>query len=79
MPLSSTEIKIEILRRGDTLAGLALKWGFSRSKLSRVVNRSGQFVYPSIRKRLARYLKVPVSDIGREPQKVVPKQVKKAA
>jgi lambda repressor-like predicted transcriptional regulator len=79
MPLSPVEIKVEILKRGDTLAGLAKRWGTSRSKLSRVVNRSGQFVYPHIRRKLARYLKVSISEVGREPQKIVPKQAKKAA
>ena len=79
MPLSSIEIKVEILKRGDTLAGLAKRWGASRWVLSRVVNRSGQFVYPSVRRKLARYLKVPVSDVGREPQKASPKGQAKAA
>ncbi len=79
MPLSPGEIKQQIWGRGHTVAVLASKWGVSKSKVSRVINRSGQFVYPHIRKKLARYLKVPISEVGREPQKVMPKSAKKAA
>lgn len=79
MPLSPVQIKVELLNRGDTIAKLARRWGTSPWVVSRVIHRRGQFVYPEVRKKLARYLKVPVSEVGREPQKVEPKGQAKAA
>jgi len=76
MPLSPVQIKTEMLNRGDTIAGLARRWKTSPTKVSRVVHRHDGFVYPEIRKKLARYLRVPVSEVGREP---VPKTEAKAA
>lgn len=66
MKLTSTEIKIELLKRGITSSDLARKWEIPKENLSRVINRTPGFVFPEIRKRLARFLKVPVSAIGRE-------------
>lgn len=67
MPLSPLEIKMEMLRRGDTVAGLARKWGTTSEVVSRVVHRREPFVYPEIRQKLARYMRVSVSEVGREP------------
>jgi transposase-like protein len=79
MPLSAVEIKKQILDRGDTVADLARRWGTSRTIVSRVIHRNSESVYPEIRKKLARYLKVPVSEVGREPQKQAVKTEAKAA
>ena len=79
MPLSAVQIKTEMLVRGDTIAGLARRWGTTGTILSRVIHRYGQFVYPEVRKKLARYLKVPVSEVGREPQRPAVKGEAKAA
>ena len=69
MALSALEIKVEILKRGDTLAGLARRWNTTPEIVSRVVHRRYTFVYPEIRAKLARYLGVAVSEVGREPQR----------
>lgn len=79
MPLSAVQIKTEMLNRGDTVAGLARRWGTSAGKVSRVIHRHVGFVYPEIRKKLARYLRVPVSEVGREPQKPAIKTEAQAA
>jgi len=67
MPLEPVDIKIEILRRGDTIAGLARKWGTTSEVLSRVIHRRAPYLYPEEQKKLARYLRVPVADVGRAP------------
>jgi len=66
MQLSPVEIKIRILKNGDSIAGLARQWGTSREILSRVVHRSPGTAYPELRKRLADYLNVPITKVGRE-------------
>lgn len=67
MPLEPLEIKSRIMRNGDTINGLADKWGFWPADLSKVINRRRGFVLLPIRKKLAQYLKVPVSEVGCEP------------
>lgn len=66
MPLSPVDIKKTLLERGDSVAALARRFGTEREKLSRVIHRQGQFVYPQIRRKLARYLRVPISEVGQE-------------
>lgn len=66
MPPTPLEIKIEIMRRGDTIAGLARKWGCWDNDIHRVIQRTPGRALPEVRKRLARYLGVPVAEIGRE-------------
>ena len=75
MALSPLEIKVEILRRGDTLAGLARGWQaenpdlhITEQVLSRVIHRRAPYVYPEVKQLLANYLGVDVSEVGREPQ-----------
>lgn len=70
MALSAIEIKVEIMKRGDTLAGLARKWKTTPEVVSRVIHRRYTFVYPEVRAKLAKYLGIPVSEVGREPQRV---------
>lgn len=65
MPLSPIDIKIVLLRNGDNFVKLARKWKTTPQVISRVVNRRSPFVYPEVRIRLAKYLDVPVSEIGR--------------
>ncbi len=88
MALSATEIKIKILRKGDTLAGLAREWQAARPKLviteqvlSRVIHRRAPYVYPEVRQLLADYLGVCVSQVGREaqPRKVAVEPAEAAA
>ena len=67
MPLSALEIKVRILKKGDTIAGLAREWKTTPEVISRVIHRRGYFVYPDIRSRLATYLGVHVSKVGRAP------------
>lgn len=69
MPLTALEIKIEILRRGDTIAGLARKWGCWDNDIHRVIQRTPGRALPKVRKKLARYLGVPINEIGREATK----------
>lgn len=76
MPLSPLEIKIQIMRRGDTIAGLARKWGCWDNDIHRVIQRTPGRALPDVRKKLAKYLNVPISEIGREAAK---KPKKKAA
>lgn len=71
MKLSSTEIKIRLLRRGVTAATLAEDWQIPRENLSRVINRTPGFVFPAIRQKLADFLGVPVSAVGRETSRSV--------
>lgn len=74
MALSPVEIKIKILSRGDTLAGLARRWKVenpcllvNEQMISRVIHRRAPYVYPEVRQLLADYLGVDVSEVGREP------------
>lgn len=67
MKLSSTEIKIRLLRRGKTAADLAREWDVPRENVTRVINRTPGFVFPDIRQKLAEFLSVEVSAVGREP------------
>jgi DNA-binding MurR/RpiR family transcriptional regulator len=67
MSLSPLEIKVKILKRGDTIAGLARLWGVTPEVVSRVIHRRGYHVYPEIRVKLAEYLGVSVNKVGREP------------
>lgn len=67
MPLSPLEIKVRILKKGDTIAGLAREWETTPEVVSRVIHRRGYFVYPKVRAKLAGYLGVPVEKVGREP------------
>jgi len=69
MPLSALDIKLEIMRRGDSIAGLARKWNTTPEILGRVIHRRWFFVYPEVRKRLARYLNVPVREVGQDPKR----------
>lgn len=76
MPLSAIDIKIRIMQKGDTIKGLADRWQTTPEILGRVIWRRWSFVYPDIRKKLARYLGVPVGDVGQDPKR---KPKKKAA
>jgi lambda repressor-like predicted transcriptional regulator len=69
MTLSPTEIKVKLLKNGDTIAGLAREWGTTPEVVSRVIYRRGYAVYPEVRQKLADYLGVSVSKVGREPSK----------
>lgn len=86
MPLSATDIKIKILRNGDTLAGLARKWQeehpglvVTEQVLSRVIHCRPPYVYPEVKQLLADYLRKPVAQIGRQPQPRRPKPVEEPA
>lgn len=67
MPLKPLEIKVRILKNGDSIAGLARLWGCSREVLSRVIHRYDGTYYPDVRAKLATYLNVPTASVGREP------------
>lgn len=67
MQLSPTEIKVRLLKNGDTIAGLAREWRVTPEVVSRVIHRRGYHVYPEVRQRLADYLGVSVKKVGREP------------
>ena len=69
MPLSPVEIKVELLQRGVSVADLARRWNTTREIVSRVIHRDGKYVYPEVRQRLARYLGVPVSEVGQDPKR----------
>lgn len=68
MHLSSTEIKIRLLRRGVTAAALARQWSVPPENLCRVINRTPGFVFPEIRQLLADFLGVPMEAVGRSPE-----------
>lgn len=72
-PLTPTEIKIAILERGDSIARLAERWHTTSAVLSRVIHRRGEYVYPDVRRKIARYLGVNVARVGREPNMDSPK------
>lgn len=76
MALSAIQIKMELLRRGHSVAALARKWNTTREIVSRVIHRDGKYVYPDIRRKLASYLGVKISEIGQDPKR---KPKKKAA
>ncbi len=66
MILSTTEIKIRLLKKGIKPSELARHWDIPHENLSRVIHRTHGFVFPEIRERLAQFLGVPISAIGRE-------------
>ena len=59
--MTALDIKYEIAKRGDTIKGLAARWGCSRKELSFCINRNRR--YPTLRKRLARYLGRSVEEV----------------
>ncbi|MDT5061476.1 MAG: hypothetical protein QOH63_1935 [Acidobacteriota bacterium] len=65
MPLSPLDIKISVMKNGDNFVKLARKWKTTPGVISRVVNRREPFVYPEVRIKLAKYLDVSVSEVGR--------------
>ncbi len=69
MPLTPLDIKIQIMRRGDTIAGLARKWGCWDNDIHRVIQRTPGRALPAVRKKLAKYLGVPISEIGRDVER----------
>lgn len=69
MPLSPIDIKIRIMQRGDTIKGLADRWHTTPEILGRVIWRRWSFVYPAIRRKLATYLGVKVSEVGQDPKR----------
>jgi lambda repressor-like predicted transcriptional regulator len=52
--MTPTEIKIELLRKGYSITGLAREFGCRREELSMCVHQSR--VYPEIQEKLARKL-----------------------
>lgn len=76
MQLTPIEIKIEIMKRGDTVAGLARKWGVWPGYVTYVINGTPGRDLPEVRKKLARYLSVPIDRI---PRQQGPGKDKKAA
>jgi len=54
------------MKKGVSVTELAKRWGTTREIVSRVIHRYGGYAYPEIRRKLARYLGVPVSEIGRD-------------
>jgi hypothetical protein len=69
MPLTSLEIKIEIMKRGDTIASLARRWKCWDNDIHRVVQRTPGRALPEVRRKLARYLRVPIAEIGRDVER----------
>ncbi len=53
--------------RGFTQARLAREWNVPAWNLRAVIHRHPEVVYQPIREKLAEFLGVPVSDVGREP------------
>lgn len=76
MPLTATEIKIELLRRGVSIQELARRWHVYADNISRVIHRRKGFSQQEIRKKLANFLGVPLSEVGREPVHSVPHKTK---
>lgn len=64
--MTPLEIKIRIMKNGDTIAGLARKWGCWDNDIHRVIQRTPGRALPAVRKKLAEYLGVPVSKVGRD-------------
>jgi len=71
MKLSSIEIRVRLLRKGITAADLAREWDVPQENISRVIHRTPGFVFPEIKKKLADFLRVPVSAIGRDDKREV--------
>jgi lambda repressor-like predicted transcriptional regulator len=69
MALSPLQIKVELLKRGDSVAALARRWKTTREIVSRVIHRDGKYVYPEVRQKLARYLGVSISEVGQDPKR----------
>lgn len=67
--LSPTEIKIMLLRRGVSAAELARRWSVPRENVTRVINRTDGYVFPEIRRKLADFLNVHISAVGREKRR----------
>ncbi len=61
MAPATLKIKIALLHRGDTIQALADRWGCTRELLTKVIHcERGN---PELRKKLARYVGVPVSQL----------------
>lgn len=58
MTPATYEIKKTLLQRGDTIKDLASEWGYTRELLTKVIHC--QRANPAVRRRVARYMKVPV-------------------
>jgi hypothetical protein len=71
MAPATLKIKKKLLENGDTIAGLAEQWGFTRTLLTKVIHceRGSGDVAISAQKRLARYMKTTVRELfGPEEQ-----------
>ncbi len=73
--LTADEQKFMIQALGGSIEGLARQWKCWGNDIARVISRTPGRALPAVRKKLARYLGVPVEAVGRE----VSRKPKKAA
>lgn len=69
MPLTPREIKRSLEDRETNASRWARENGFTAWQVRAVIHRNPEVVYPEIRKALAAFLGVPVSEVGREPRR----------
>jgi hypothetical protein len=72
-PVDPLDVKVFILRKGDSIARLAQRWHTTSAVLSRIIHRRGEYVYERERKLLARYLGIDIDRVGRLPNLESPK------
>lgn len=70
MALTTEEIKIILLRKKVSIAGLAREFGCHRTELSRIINRHQEAAKsPEIRERLAGFLGVDPASLPKPDQR----------
>lgn len=72
--LTADEQKFMIEAVGESIAGLARQFKCWDNDIARVISRTPGRALPAVRKRLARFLGVPVSAIGREAARKLKKK-----
>lgn len=64
--LTADEQKFMIQALGGSIEGLARLWKCWGNDIARVISRTPGRALPKVRRKLSRYLDVPVSAVGRE-------------
>ncbi|PYS69305.1 MAG: hypothetical protein DMF69_17380 [Acidobacteria bacterium] len=70
MAPATLKIKTRMLERGDSIAGLAREWNFTRALLTKVIHgeRCGGDLAIAAQKRVARYMNTSVRALFPAPQ-----------
>lgn len=67
MTAATVKIKTKLFQNGESIQGLADRWGYSRHLVTKVIH--GERSNAAVRRRLARYMGSTVQALFREPER----------